>query len=63
VHVEKAANDEIEGIYPAICSIFLQAHPEFKLVNREDDLGDEGLRRSKLSYRPVYLLDRFEAEM
>ena len=60
IHIEKAAYDEIEGIYPAICSMFLKAHPEFKYVNREDDLGDEGLRRSKLSYRPVYLLDRFE---
>ena len=63
VHIEKAAYDEIEGIYPAVCSMFLLAHPEFRLANREDDLGDEGLRRSKLSYRPLYLLDRFEAEI
>ena len=63
VHIEKAAHDEIEGIYPAICSLYLRAHPEFRLVNREDDLGDEGLRRSKLSYRPIYLLDRYEAEL
>lgn len=63
IHVEKAAYDEIEGIYPAICALFLQAHPEFDFVNREDDLGDEGLQQSKLSYRPAYLLDRFEAEM
>ena len=63
IHIEKATYDEIEGIYPAICSMFLTANPEFKLVNREDDLGDEGLRRSKLSYRPEYLLDRYEAEL
>ena len=63
VHIEKAAYDEIEGIYPAICSMFLKSHPEFGFVNREDDLGDEGLRRSKLSYRPAYLLERFEAEV
>jgi hypothetical protein len=63
IHVEKAMYHEIEGIYPAICSMFLTAHPEFNLVNREDDLGDEGLRKSKLSYRPEYLLGRFEAEL
>ena len=63
IHVEKADYEEIEGIYPAICSMFLQANPEFNLVNREDDLGDEGLRQSKLSYRPLYLLDRFETEL
>jgi hypothetical protein len=63
IHIEKADYDEVQGIYPAICSAFLNSHPEFNFVNREDDLGDEGLRRSKLSYRPVYLLDRFEAEV
>ena len=63
IHIEKAAYDEIEGIYPAVCSMFLTFHPEINLVNREDDLGDEGLRQSKLSYRPLYLLERFEAEM
>ena len=61
IHVEKADYEEIEGIYPAICSMFLSAHPEFNFVNREDDLGDEGLRQSKLSYRPIYLLDMFGA--
>jgi len=60
IHVEKAEYDEIDGIYPAICSMFLNAYPEFDFVNREDDLGDDGLRQSKLSYRPLYLIDRFE---
>jgi len=60
VQVEKAMY-EIEGIYPAIASHFLQANPQFKYVNREDDLGDEGLRKSKLSYRPLYLLDKYTA--
>ena len=58
IHVEKAMYD-IEGIYPALASLFLQANPQFNYVNREDDLGDEGLRKSKLSYRPLYLLDKY----
>jgi len=61
VHIEKGEYRDIAGIYVAICSMFLTAHPEFKFVNREDDMGIEGLRQSKLSYRPAYLLERFDA--
>lgn len=53
IHIEKA-NPEIRGLYQFINQQFLlHAYPEVKLVNREDDLGIEGLRKAKLSYEPI----------
>jgi len=64
VHVEKALY-EYEGIYPAICSAFVSAPEQarFAWVNREDDVGDEGLRQSKLSYRPARMIDKYMARL
>jgi len=33
-------------------------HPEMMFVNREEDTGDEGLRRAKLSYGPDKMAER-----
>lgn len=53
IHIEKA-NSEITGLYQFINQQFLiHEFPEAKLVNREDDMGLEGLRRAKMSYNPV----------
>lgn len=58
VHIEKARSD-IQGAYPAICNQFVKANAcDLRYVNREEDLGLEGLRKSKLSYRPAFLLDK-----
>ncbi|MDO5125792.1 MAG: phosphatidylglycerol lysyltransferase domain-containing protein [Ruminococcus sp.] len=58
VHIEKARSD-IQGAYPTICNEFLKAYAtEFEYVNREEDLGLDGLRRSKLSYQPEFLLEK-----
>ncbi|NLZ46250.1 MAG: DUF2156 domain-containing protein [Clostridiales bacterium] len=59
VHIEKA-NADIQGSYPTICNEFAKMCAEdFKYINREEDLGIEGLRRSKKSYNPVFLLEKY----
>lgn len=57
VHIEKADREYI-GSYQAIVSEFAESFPEVVYINREDDLGEEGLRQSKLSYQPIYLLEK-----
>ena len=53
VSIEKG-NSEIPGIYQAINQLFLQnSYPDAVLVNREDDMGLEGLRQAKESYNPI----------
>jgi hypothetical protein len=59
IHVEKA-NISMNGLYNYINQQFLQNEfPDAVLVNREDDLGQEGLRKAKLSYRPVRLETKY----
>lgn len=51
--VEKA-NTQIPGLYQAINQQFIeQEFSQARLVNREDDVGMEGLRKAKLSYNPI----------
>lgn len=59
IHVEKA-DIEYPGIYQVIVQEFLKhfAREGDEFVNREEDVGDEGLRRSKLSYHPTALLEK-----
>ena len=53
IHIEKA-NPEIRGLYQFINQQFLiHEFADTSLVNREDDLGLEGLRKAKLSYNPI----------
>ena len=64
VHFEKADGD-IQGAYAVInremARMVRQRHPQVRWLNREDDLGLEGLRKAKLSYSPDILLEKFTA--
>jgi hypothetical protein len=59
IHVEKA-NPEFAGSYAVINQEFCRhAWSKFTYVNREQDLGDQGLRQAKLSYYPDHLVSKF----
>lgn len=61
VHVEKADVD-YEGAYTMINKCFVDSLPDrYVFVNREEDMGIEGLRRAKLSYHPTILLNKWMA--
>lgn len=59
VNVEKALQ-KYEGAYAMINNIFTKTMlAQFSLINREEDMGIEGLRRAKLSYKPKIILEKF----
>ena len=63
VHIEKADHN-IAGASEAINRLFvndiLTEHPELVYANREEDLGDPGLRQVKRAYNPVMMIQRYE---
>ncbi|OGS36502.1 MAG: hypothetical protein A2293_00565 [Elusimicrobia bacterium RIFOXYB2_FULL_49_7] len=62
LHVEKA-NTEYRGIYQAINNLFcLYGLKDYVFVNREQDVGDAGLRKAKLSYHPHHLVEKYNIE-
>ena len=61
VHIEKALAS-VQGAYPMINQQFVLHHcQDYAYVNREEDTGDEGLRKAKLSYQPELLVEKFQA--
>lgn len=63
IHVEKA-DPEIRGAYAAINQNFVENEwANMTHINREEDLGLDGLRQAKESYRPVKMIDKFDAKI
>ena len=63
VCVEKA-DTTYEGAYAMINNEFVSRLPEdIVYINREEDLGLEGLRKAKLSYQPDLILDKMVATL
>ncbi len=58
IHIEKSHID-YEGSYQAINNLFLKEFgTNAKYVNREQDLGIEGLRRAKEAYKPIKMVKK-----
>jgi hypothetical protein len=63
IHIEKGLYC-ITGVYPMLFSSFVKSlSDKFLYVNREDDLDDEGLRYSKLSYNPCAFVEKYGGEI
>lgn len=61
IHIEKA-DDTIDGLYPLINRDFAaDACAEVAYINREEDMGLEGLRKAKRSYYPVKMVEKYNA--
>lgn len=59
VHIEKG-NINYEGIYPAINRMFATENfASVRYINRQEDMGIEGLRKAKRSYYPVDMCERW----
>ncbi len=64
VHFEKAVED-VPGAYNTVNAEFARhirlKFPEVRFLNREDDMGIEGLRTAKLSYLPDHMIEKYQA--
>lgn len=61
IMVEKG-NRNYSNIYRKVSNEFAKLfYGKYKYLNREEDVGDEGLRKSKLSYKPNILLEKYSA--
>ncbi|MFC1868380.1 DUF2156 domain-containing protein [Thermodesulfobacteriota bacterium] len=59
IHIEKA-NPDMPGLYSAINQLFCSnAWSQMEYINREQDLGIEGLRKAKESYHPHHMENKY----
>jgi hypothetical protein len=62
VHIEKA-DTSYAGTYPLINNCFTKNEAvTCKYINREEDMGIEGLRKAKRSYNPVFMVEKNTVE-
>lgn len=60
IHFEKAVSG-YKGLYQFINQSFASVLPEdYATINREQDMGDQGLRQAKLSYKPTGFIEKFK---
>lgn len=63
VHIEKA-NPDMRGLYAVINQQFCeQTWRDVPFINREQDLGLETLRQTKLSYYPDHMVEKFRIRL
>jgi len=64
IDFEKAVlGEDLKGIYQYINQAFASILPEkYETVNRQQDLGDPGLRHAKMSYRPVDFVKKYRVK-
>ena len=61
VHAEKA-DTSFEGVYAVVCNELAKSlDPKCDIVDREEDMGIAGLRRSKSSWQPLDIVDKYTA--
>lgn len=61
-HVEKAFTD-YDGAYPMINYLFAnKIKNDCLYINREEDMGEENLRKAKRSYKPIMMVEKYSAE-
>jgi hypothetical protein len=63
VHFEKAVlQKKYAGIYQYVNRAFAAVLPDkYEVINREQDLGDPGLRQAKESYRPIGFIKKYRS--
>ncbi|MDR2729375.1 MAG: phosphatidylglycerol lysyltransferase domain-containing protein [Treponema sp.] len=63
IHFEKAV-EEYKGIYQFVNQSFAASLPRFfTFINREQDLGNEGMRQAKMTYRPCGFVKKYRGQM
>ncbi len=63
IHIEKI-NPDIPELFSLINREFAaNAFPDTLWINREEDMGDEGLRRAKASYQPARMIEKYMATL